>query len=121
LTTNGDLLYGTGSGALARKAIGSTGQVLTVAAGIPSWATPSSGTTFVGASVSMSGYQSVADLTETILLWDTEQYDTDSIHNTSSTHFKELPQPNNEYLGFEETSTSAEAMPFLSDFSKFMK
>ena len=40
LTTNGDLLYGTGSGALARKAIGSTGQVLTVAAGIPSWATP---------------------------------------------------------------------------------
>jgi len=43
LTTNGDLLYGTGSGALARKAIGSTGQVLTVAAGIPSWATPASG------------------------------------------------------------------------------
>ena len=43
LTTNGDLLYGTGSGALARKAIGSTGQVLTVASGIPSWATPASG------------------------------------------------------------------------------
>jgi len=42
LTTNGDLLYGTGSGALARKAIGTTGQVLTVAAGIPSWATPAS-------------------------------------------------------------------------------
>jgi len=40
LTTNGDLLYGTGSGALARKAIGTTGQVLTVAAGVPSWATP---------------------------------------------------------------------------------
>jgi hypothetical protein len=43
LTTNGDLLYGTGSGALARKAIGSAGQVLTVAAGIPSWATPAGG------------------------------------------------------------------------------
>jgi len=43
LTTNGDLVYGTGSGVLARKAIGSTGQVLTVAAGIPSWATPSAG------------------------------------------------------------------------------
>ena len=43
LTTNGDLLYGTGSGALARKAIGSNGQVLTVAAGIPSWATPAGG------------------------------------------------------------------------------
>jgi hypothetical protein len=50
LTTNGDLLYGTGSGALARKAIGTTGQVLTVAAGIPSWATPAtsaSGLTFI--------------------------------------------------------------------------
>ena len=43
LTTNGDLLYGTGSGALARKAIGTTGQVLTVASGIPAWATPTSG------------------------------------------------------------------------------
>jgi hypothetical protein len=45
----------------------------------------------------------------------------DSIHNTSSTNFSELPQPNNEYLGFEETSTSGDAIPFLSDFSKFMK
>lgn len=43
LTTNGDLLYGTGSGVLARKAIGTTGQVLTVASGIPSWATPAGG------------------------------------------------------------------------------
>jgi hypothetical protein len=43
-TTNGDILYGTGSGALARLGIGSSAQVLTVASGIPSWATPSSGT-----------------------------------------------------------------------------
>ena len=42
-TTNGDLLYGTGSGALTRLGIGSTSQVLTVAAGVPSWATPASG------------------------------------------------------------------------------
>ena len=40
LTTNGDLVYGTGSGALARIGIGSASQVLTVAGGIPSWATP---------------------------------------------------------------------------------
>ena len=56
LTTNGDLLYGTGSGALARKGIGTTGQVLTVVAGLPSWSTPSasaSGLTFItGASFS---------------------------------------------------------------------
>jgi hypothetical protein len=50
LTTNGDLLYGTGSGALARLGIGTTGQVVTVASGIPSWATPASG----------GGYTSIA-------------------------------------------------------------
>lgn len=38
LTTNGDLLYGTGSGVLARRGIGSTGQALTVVGGVPNWA-----------------------------------------------------------------------------------
>jgi len=42
-TTNGDILYGTGSGALQRLGIGSASQVLTVASGIPSWATPAGG------------------------------------------------------------------------------
>jgi hypothetical protein len=39
-TTNGDILYGTGSGALSRLDIGSSAQVLTVSGGVPSWATP---------------------------------------------------------------------------------
>ena len=43
LTTNGDLLVGTGSGALSRLGIGSTGQILTVAGGVPTWATPAAG------------------------------------------------------------------------------
>ena len=43
ITTAGDTLYGTGSAAVARLGIGSSGQVLTVASGVPSWATPSSG------------------------------------------------------------------------------
>ena len=43
LTTNGDLLYGTGSGAIARRAIGTTGQVLTVSGGVPTWAAPVGG------------------------------------------------------------------------------
>jgi len=41
ITTAGDLIKGTGSGTFNRLGIGSTGQVLTVAAGAPSWATPS--------------------------------------------------------------------------------
>jgi hypothetical protein len=42
-TTNGDLVYGTGSGAITRLGIGSSAQVLTVASGVPSWAAPAAG------------------------------------------------------------------------------
>ena len=42
-TTNGDLLYGTGSGALQRLGIGSTSNVLTVTGGVPVWSAPSGG------------------------------------------------------------------------------
>jgi hypothetical protein len=60
-TTAGDVDYYTSSTAKARLGIGSAGQVLTVAAGVPSWATPSTGgmtllstTTLTGASVTLS-------------------------------------------------------------------
>jgi hypothetical protein len=43
ITTSGDLIYGTGSGTYTRRGIGSTSQVLTVAGGVPTWATPSTG------------------------------------------------------------------------------
>jgi hypothetical protein len=45
ITTNGDLIYGTGSGTFTRRGIGSTNQVLTVAGGVPTWATPSAAVT----------------------------------------------------------------------------
>ena len=43
VTTAGDVIYATGSSAVTRLGIGSAGQVLTVAAGVPSWAAASSG------------------------------------------------------------------------------
>jgi hypothetical protein len=43
ITTAGDLIRGTGSGTFERFGIGSTGQVLTVTAGAPTWETPASG------------------------------------------------------------------------------
>ena len=43
LTTTGDTYYASAAGTPARLGIGSTSQVLTVAAGVPSWATPSAG------------------------------------------------------------------------------
>jgi hypothetical protein len=43
LTTTGDTIYASGASTPARLAIGTTGQVLTVAGGVPSWATPAGG------------------------------------------------------------------------------
>ena len=50
ITTAGDLIYGTGSGTYTRRGIGTTSQVLTVAGGVPTWATPAAaggGLTFI--------------------------------------------------------------------------
>lgn len=43
LTTTGDTYYASAAATPARLGIGSTGQVLTVAGGVPSWATPAGG------------------------------------------------------------------------------
>ena len=43
LTTAGDIAYASAAGVPARLGIGSTSQVLTVAAGVPSWAAAASG------------------------------------------------------------------------------
>jgi hypothetical protein len=68
MTTTGDTIYSSSGSTPARLGIGSTGQVLTVAGGLPSWATPatpssganwsllnSGGTTLSGTSTSVSG------------------------------------------------------------------
>jgi hypothetical protein len=47
ITTAGDLIKGTGSGTFDRLGIGSSGQVLTVSAGAPAWAAPSSASKYV--------------------------------------------------------------------------
>ena len=62
MTTTGDTIYSSSGSTPARLGIGSTGQVLTVAGGVPSWATPASGggltllstTSLTGSSVTVS-------------------------------------------------------------------
>lgn len=39
----GDIIYSSGANTLAKRTIGSTGNVLTVAGGVPTWAAPTSG------------------------------------------------------------------------------
>jgi hypothetical protein len=41
--TTGDIIYGSASNVWSKLGVGTTGQVLTVSGGIPSWATPASG------------------------------------------------------------------------------
>jgi hypothetical protein len=43
MTTTGDTIYSSSGSTPARLGIGSSGQVLTVASGVPSWATPAAG------------------------------------------------------------------------------
>jgi hypothetical protein len=68
ITTNGDLIYGTGSGTFTRRGIGTTGQILTVTSGVPTWESPASstlslsqvasGSTTSGAELSITGLSS---------------------------------------------------------------
>ena len=43
ITTTGDLIYASAANTPARRGIGSTGEVLTVSGGVPTWAAPSAG------------------------------------------------------------------------------
>jgi hypothetical protein len=82
VTTAGDVIYATGSSAVTRLGIGSTGNVLTVAGGVPTWAAPASTTpTFVGCSLYKSANQSIASATTTTLSFDSEVFDTDGFHD----------------------------------------
>jgi hypothetical protein len=84
-TTTGDIIYASSANTPARLGIGSSAQVLTVAAGVPSWATPAS-SGFVGCSVSNVTNSSVsaANNTVTVIPFDTEAYDTDGFHSTAT-------------------------------------
>ena len=84
LTTTGDIIYSSSGTTAARLGIGSSAQVLTVASGIPSWATPASGSTFVGAVAAMSADFNVSNATFTAIPFaGTDYLDTDAFHSTS--------------------------------------
>jgi hypothetical protein len=85
-TTTGDIIYASAANTPARLGIGSTDQVLKVSGGVPVWATPVSTPTFRGVSVNQSGAgtQSIATATNTVLTFDSEDFDTDGFHDNST-------------------------------------
>lgn len=83
LTTTGDTYYASAAGTPARLGIGSSAQVLTVAAGVPSWATPSITPSFAGCRLNkVSGSQAVADSTFVAITWPTEVFDVGGYHES---------------------------------------
>jgi len=60
LTTTGDTIYASAASTPARLGVGSAGQVLTVAAGVPTWATPAGGMTFINTTTIGSAVTSVS-------------------------------------------------------------
>ena len=81
LTTTGDTYYASAAGTPARLGIGTTGQVVTVASGLPAWSTPAAAA-FVGCQSTKSANQSISNETDTTITWNTNTFDTDSIHDT---------------------------------------
>jgi len=63
MTTTGDIIYSSSGSTPARLGIGTTGQVLNVASGLPAWATPSSGGMTQLATGSLAGVSSVTTST----------------------------------------------------------
>ena len=122
LTTNGDTIYGTGSGAIARLGIGSTGQVLTVAGGVPSWATPAGGASFTGAGVKKSAVQSISNNTFTVITFDQEDFDTNSFHDNSTNNSRiTIPTGKGGYylitglIGFAANAVGARGVTLLKN------
>lgn len=81
----GDLLYASAANTLSKRTIGTSGQVLTVSGGVPTWATAASGVTYVGASLYRdNNNQSITQNTATAILFPNEEWDTDGFHSTST-------------------------------------
>jgi len=80
LTTTGDTIYASAANTPARLGIGTTGQVLTVASGLPSWATPATGAN-KGCFLYLSADATTTSGAEPITSWTAESWDTDSFHS----------------------------------------
>jgi hypothetical protein len=82
MTTTGDTIYSSSGSTPARLGIGSTGQVLTVAGGVPTWSTPG-GSSVSGVSLYV-GSQSMPNGAITNFTGFTEDYDSASFYTSGT-------------------------------------
>ena len=84
--TTGDLPYASAANTLSKLAIGTTGQVLTVSGGVPSWGTVSSSPTYVGCRLynTTGTNPSCSNDAVTTITFNNETFDTDGFHSTTT-------------------------------------
>jgi len=82
----GDLIAATAADTVSRIAVGANDTVLTADSSTSTglkWAAPAAAG-FVGCRLTKSAVQSIDNATETAITWNTEDFDTDNFHSTSS-------------------------------------
>jgi len=88
LDAKGDLITATAADTPARLAVGTNGQTLVADSSTSTglkWATPSSGSTFVGVQVTkITTNQSIPDSTYTVVSFNSEDFDTNTYHDNST-------------------------------------
>lgn len=84
MTTAQDIIVGGTSGAAGRLGVGSEGDVLTVSSGVVAWEAPSAAGAVDYARVTRSTTQTIANITDTPIEFDTEVEDTAGYHSTVS-------------------------------------
>ena len=86
-TTKGDIIAASAASNPVRLGVGTDAQILvadsTAATGLK-WVTPVSSVTYAGSAVYKAASQSIAAGTWVTLLFDTENYDTNSFHSTAT-------------------------------------
>jgi len=117
MTTTGDIIYSSSGSTPARLGIGSTGNVLTVAGGVPSWAAPtsSSGPTFRARRTTA---QSINQNTWTKMQLSTEDWDTANNFD-STTNYRFTPTTAGYYqIQAEAVGVAASASGFNASIYK---
>jgi len=85
VTTAGDLIYATAADTVTRLGIGTAGQVLKVNSGAtaPEWGAAAGGS-FVGCFLYKNSDQSTSNITDTLVTFNDEFFDTDAFHSTAT-------------------------------------
>jgi len=109
LTTTGDTYYASAAGTPARLGIGTTGQVLNVAAGVPAWATPA-GSSLTISEVATGTISSTIKLQITGLSsYDNIFFKIKGVNTTGDVAYPNMTINNNSTSGYFEYSTSNES------------